>query len=450
MIRSLLLALMVLCFASCAQKPIVHQGPNPIETHSPIVGVPTIQAWCDDEPLLMGVDTGAVQSALFFSPTVKNLGGRLYGKKPMQTTNLQVSLNQQEETLSPRTDVAIVSSAPYDGLIGWQTIRRFVWHLNLPKQTHAFYNELPKQVKKWNKLSLVKQSDYVQIKDLSNRQIILDTGAPYAVYISRAKWEHFKLDYPDAFVSIYSGYSPAAGGYYAYECMHIKSMQLGSLTLKNIIVCESFVDKNILNIAKDIDLMLGMGALSDREFWLDGPGNTLYFGNTTNRSHETPTYNLVGATFIPDKESPHQLKARVATWSPAWEAGLRNNDILVSINGRIRPNDSDIEFITMLAGAHATVVVHRGKHQITIKWVVPEQPEAGEYHPTPIAITPEAYEQLQREEQLKEQLDTQAKTALQQAIESSSHPTTSTSISTPPSTQHATPNTPPTEQELTD
>lgn len=95
-----------------------------------------------------------------------------------------------------------------------------------------FFNKLPSRIKSWNKLSLIPGSDYPQIADKHGRRIILDTGAPHAVYISKKRWNAIKQAYPDAFVSVYSGYSPAAGGFYAHECMHVSSFQLGPLELK--------------------------------------------------------------------------------------------------------------------------------------------------------------------------------------------------------------------------
>lgn len=104
------------------------------------------------------------------------------------------------------------------------------------------------------------------------RRIILDTGAPHAVYISKKRWNAIKQAYPDAFVSVYSGYSPAAGGFYAHECMHVSSFQLGPLELKNILLCESFANPEVMGIPDDIDIILGYGALAARQFWLDGRG----------------------------------------------------------------------------------------------------------------------------------------------------------------------------------
>ena len=387
---------------SCVPPPAIPSGDSPIEAHNPLHGQPTIQAWSKKNPVQLAVDTGATQAAIFFSPTVKNLGGRLRGKAPMQVTNLPISLTKEGPRLEEQTEVATVASAPYDGLLGWGTIQKFVWHLNIPKQHHDFYVSLPNQVKKWKKLPIVSNPHYLQLLNPNGELTLVDTGAPHTVYIARSKWESFKADYPDAFISIYSGYSPAAGGNYAYECMHIQSFRIGSLQLRNVIVCESFVDKKLMGIDRDIDVMLGLDAFKEHSFWIDPKGKALYFKKVAQIENHSPSYNLVGAAFIPSPDGNQPLTAKVATWSPAWHAGLRTGDILVGINGRLSPNDSLIEYVTTQEGARATVSFRRKGQIYTTKWVVPERPPAGEFHPTPLAVSAEEYQRLQQEEQVKQ------------------------------------------------
>lgn len=202
--------------------------------------------------------------------------------------------------------------------------------INYPKRSHRFFNKLPSRIRSWHKLALIPGADYPQIADKHGRRIILDTGAPHAVYISKKRWNAIKQAYPDAFVSVYSGYSPAAGGFYAHECMHVSSFQLGQLELKNILLCESFANPEVMGIPDDIDIILGYGALISRQFWLDGPGCALYFSSTSHPMPGPSSFNLMGGTFIQDRNGNGPMKAFVAEWSPAWNAGLRTGDVLVS------------------------------------------------------------------------------------------------------------------------
>ncbi len=67
------------------------------------------------------------------------------------------------------------------------------------------------------------------------------------------------------------------------------------LELKNILLCESFANPEVMGIPDDIDIILGYGALAARQFWLDGPGNALYFSSTSHRMPAPSSFNLMGA-----------------------------------------------------------------------------------------------------------------------------------------------------------
>lgn len=96
----------------------------------------------------------------------------------MRTANVPVSLKDDGEPISRKQDVVMADQAPYDGLLGWECIRKYVWNINYPKRSHRFFNKLPSRIKSWNKLSLIPGSDYPQIADRHGRRIILDTEPP--------------------------------------------------------------------------------------------------------------------------------------------------------------------------------------------------------------------------------------------------------------------------------
>ncbi len=399
---------------SCTPKPIeISNNLAPIDALNPLDSTPMAQAWCDDSQITMAVDTGAIQRSLLFSPTVKKLGGRLRGSGSMRTTNLDVMLKNGDQPLEQKQAVVMVEQAPYDGILGWDVIKDNVWRINYPNREHQFTTDLPKQVKNWKNISLVKGSEYAQIKDPNGKQVILDTGAQYAVYIAKKDWEAFKLSYPDAFVSVYNGYSPAAGGFYALECMYIKNYNVGNLTFNNIVACESFADPKTMGLSKEIDVILGIEALFQREFWIDGKNHKIYFSKERHNAPLAPAFNLIGGTFTLDKSGKPPYRAVVAQWSPAWVAGLRNGDILLSINGQKNQLQHMIEYVTTQEGAKANVKVLRKNKLATIHWIVPKAPEPGEYYPTTPALTDEEFEIQQKEWERKQ--EEKAKQALENA-----------------------------------
>ncbi len=403
MFRFPILLTSVLLCASCVQHNLIQDSEAPpIDAANPLDGTPVAVAWSSDTQLMMGLDTGAVQASLLFSPAVESIGVRIRGRGNMRTAYAPISLKQDAPPISYKQDVVMVEQAPYDGLLGWNYLKNYVWDINYPKRSHRFFNKLPAGIRSWNKLKLVPGSSYPQIADRHGRRIILDTGAPHAVYISKKRWNAIKQAYPDAFVTVYSGFSPAAGGHYAHECMHVRSFQLGPLELKNILLCESFANPEIMGIDREIDIILGYGALLSRQFWLDGPGNALYFSPITVKTAPPAMLNLMGGTFVPNNKNPDSLKAYVVEWSPAWDAGLRTDDTLISINGRRNPSPDVIDYVTTQHGAQATIVVQRGKKQHQIRWVVPAAPPAGDYYPTPQAISEKEFEAHVKELEAKE------------------------------------------------
>ncbi len=400
-----LLSIALLC-ASCTQHTVIHDSlAPPIDAANPLDGTPVAIAWSSDTQLMMGLDTGAVQTSLLFSPAVESIGVRIRGRGAMRTAYAPISLKHDEPPISRKQDVVMVEQSPYDGLLGWNYMKNYVWNINYPKRNHRFFTELPKNNKSWNKLKLVPGADYPQIADSHGRRIILDTGAPHAVYISKKRWNAIKQNYPDAFVTVYSGYSPAAGGHYAHECMYVRSFYVGDLHLKNILLCESFADPELMGIKEEIDIILGYGALLSRQFWLDGPGNALYFSSYTYSVPSPPMINLMGGTFIQSNKGYGNMQAYVAEWSPAWDAGLRTGDKLISINGRKDPSPELVDYVTTQHGANADIVVQRGRKHLHIQWEVPDAPPAGDFHPTPPAISEQEFEahlkQLEAEEQRK-------------------------------------------------
>lgn len=96
----------------------------------------------------------------------------------MRTANVPVSLKDDGEPISRKQDVVMADQAPYDGLLGWECIRKYVWNINYPKRSHRFFNKLPSRIKSWNKLSLIPGSDYPQIADQARKAHHSGHGSP--------------------------------------------------------------------------------------------------------------------------------------------------------------------------------------------------------------------------------------------------------------------------------
>lgn len=360
----------LLC-AACAQIPVLDDASAPIHAINPPEMPPMARAWVGQEEISLGLDTGSEPAVILFADTVKELGGRIRGKGTVRTTSLDVTLNPPSGSLDTPTYVVDAPGAPCQGLIGWETIRKYVWNINIPDLSHGFTCELPPGISRWNSFAIRKNGTLPHLNIPGYGSVVLDTGAPFAVYLSPAKWAAFKQKYPHLTPITYSGYSPAAGGYFVKECVYVDHYSVGKLSMRNVVICENFADPKTMGMAKAFDIMLGSGALAEREFWLDGPGGKLYFSRLRSLAPAPNGLNLVGVTFIPKQGDGPPYVAVVANNSPAWQAGLRSGDLLLQIDGNKEPSLAYLDQVTTQPGSSAQVLVKRRNHILDVQWNLP-------------------------------------------------------------------------------
>ena len=110
---SIMLLATMLCVSCVSHRPIQDSSSPPIDAANPLDGTPVALAWSSGTQLMMGVDTGAVQTSLLFSPAVESIGARLRGRGAMRTANVPVSLKDDGEPISRKQDVVMADQAPY-------------------------------------------------------------------------------------------------------------------------------------------------------------------------------------------------------------------------------------------------------------------------------------------------------------------------------------------------
>ena len=65
---SIMLLATMLCVSCVSHRPIQDSSSPPIDAANPLDGTPVALAWSSGTQLMMGVDTGAVQTSLLFLP----------------------------------------------------------------------------------------------------------------------------------------------------------------------------------------------------------------------------------------------------------------------------------------------------------------------------------------------------------------------------------------------
>lgn len=371
---------------SCTPPPAEIDGLTTPRAINPLDDRPYVLAWLDGEPIRLAADTGSTYSTLLFAEAVKNAGGTIRGKGRIKTTRLYAVLYGEPDTDTPQYVVS-APGAPAEGLVGWPILKQFVWEINFPNHEHDFSDKLPPNIQKGHTLTLSEQDGLPLILAPGGEQATLDTGAPYAVYLSDSRWKQWKKDHPDTFITHYSGYSPAAGGCYVKECARAKAFFFGGIEWNNVVVCQTFVDPKIANIDHPINIMLGLEALHQHEVIIDGPGKRLYVKPFSHaNSIEKPLINLAGLS-VTYNETSGDYELKVFPGSVAWRAGVRNGDKFVSLNRRKSPNLDLITYFTTQPGSKTQLVVlRRGKYR-TFKWTLPTEASLQPTPPTPPPVT---------------------------------------------------------------
>lgn len=375
--RHIFFSMLLLFLAGCvSSKPNLEGQMFPLAI-APLESYPFAEAWVDGQQVRMAIDTGASQETVLFSYIVESMGGKIRGKGDIKTTNLDVHIYDNQPKPETEQAIAFTPATDFAGLIGWPVIRKFVWQLNYPEHYHKFSDSLPFLVRNsYTSMKLKTIDDLPHIIPHSGKKVVIDTGASYAVYLSKNLWEKWKKENPYAFITLYDGHSPAAGGAYSRECARASSFTLNGITFHDIIVAESFIDKKIMKLQRDIDIMLGQEAFKSYDVWFDGPNERIYFSMERKKQPVHTPLNLVGISFLPRTEGKLKYECVVLKDSIAWDVGLRTGDLLVSLNGRSsQPGYDLITYLTQTPGVTAYITIWRKGNTRTMRWYIPTEEE---------------------------------------------------------------------------
>ena len=366
-----LLAFFAALFLLAACAPLVPEGDAPALALNPPDGMPMATAFVKGNEVTFGADTGNGAAVMFFPETVEALGGRMRGSGAVRETNLDVSLSPRGEPLPGPHFVAMHAPASFancDGLLGWPALRQLIWNIDLPAGKHQFERSLPPGVAGWKRIAIDPRADILTLLMPDVGRVTLDTGAPLAVCLSPGKWKAFKGAHPHIRPTVYWGYSPAAGGYYARECAYLASYSLGPWTMKNVLVGETFVSEKAWG-APVSGYMLGMGALDRRTVWIDGKQGRLYYSRPHGEVPQLLGLNQVGVTFIP--KNGHYV-AFVAQGSLAEQSGVQSGDVLVTINGKRPDGMLAVDHATTQPGVSVELCLRRNGQLHLVRWTLGE------------------------------------------------------------------------------
>jgi hypothetical protein len=308
-----------------------------------------IDAKINGKPVRFAFDTGTGIPFFLYSTTARKFNLKVtppppdYQSGPGGTTfGLTVLCNLDFGTTHSMTYLGVVEipqylEPPEDGALGWPAISNNIFSINCIADTLNFYTNLPNGSASWIKFPIQTISGDLTL-ELSNqgqRKIVaLDTGSDDGVKLNPQKWRAWKAIHTNQPMTLEAYYTPNPGWVVTEESWADK-ISLGPLTLTDVPVMEADSADIALYSSPQtkFEATLGFVALKRLDIIIDGKHGVAYL-----RPKKTPAlpceHNRLGAVFVPHDLQSDDLIAHVIIGSPAYEAGIRDGDILLKENGR--------------------------------------------------------------------------------------------------------------------
>jgi hypothetical protein len=221
--------------------------------------------------------------------------------------------------------------AGVDGVLAWSTIRDSIFYFSMEEKRSEILDELPVNIESWSRWNIAPDKQLtIQVEKPNGNKgsIFIDTGSPYGIQLNPKRWRDWRNLHSSSPTTLTAFFSPASGLVVREECW-AKRIDIERFSVKDVPLMQSSPESE-LNI-DSFEATIGSFALRRFEIIIDGPSNNLYM-KPNNLSTSQYAYNRLGAVFVPDDISGEYLYAHVVEGSPAYIAGLRNRDILTSVN----------------------------------------------------------------------------------------------------------------------
>ena len=219
-----------------------------------------------------------------------------------------------------------------DGVVGWPPIRYNTIRIDAGLKQATWLTNTPPEAATWTKLRIRSQSRVLSLEipgqDDTGGVLTVDTGSSYGVALSPATWQAWKAAHTNQPTTLLAGYMPGAGTVVAEESW-ANELTFGPLVLIEVPVKPANAAQQGAGSA-GFQASLGLAALKRVDLIIDGSLGIAYL-----RPKSGPPipyeHNRLGAVFVPPDMEGGDLAARVLAGSPAYEAGIRNGDVLLKV-----------------------------------------------------------------------------------------------------------------------
>jgi hypothetical protein len=238
------------------------------------------------------------------------------------TVKISMSVGDAPPHFPPGIDgiIALDSFRPGDGLV-----------ILIYMDKHAVSPIiLPPDIGRWSKWHMVPGIHVPMLECGDGEKIGIDTGATAGIYLNPAKWDKWIARHSGQQATI-DGYSSMDGALHVSEEMLARKVTFGNFTLSDVPVRVGALP-TMARSYKGFDAIIGSYALYQMKVIIDRQHSTIY--TLPNVGNPPPyNYNRLGAVFVPiDPFKSDDLTAHVVTGSPAYKAGIRDNDVLEKVD----------------------------------------------------------------------------------------------------------------------
>jgi|SRR5208282_3031997 len=223
--------------------------------------------------------------------------------------------------------------ADFDGLIGWWNIRQNVLQINAVAKEVTFLQKVPTKTAQWAQLFLLTNSSTLDLQmphsDRTNGVLCIDTGDNGGLALPEQAWRRWKETHPHIPITLETAFTPD-DGFFVTEEAWADQIFVGPVVLKGVPI-ERAGPAGATKWGAQYEGTLGLAALKRLDFIVDGNNGLAYLQAKKTRPPAHP-HNRLGAVFVPTATQTNQAVARVVDGGPAYEAGVRNGDVLLQID----------------------------------------------------------------------------------------------------------------------
>jgi hypothetical protein len=297
------------------------------------------------QPVRIIFDTGVDSPIVLFSATAERLGLKVlppdlsYHLKPGEVrARFTEECSLDIGTTNLKTAVKVIEMPLYlrgiDGIFGWPLVMDNILKIDTETDTAESIQNAPGDPT-WMKIGLLTNSDSLDLgildKNGAKTVISIDTGSSDGVKLAPPIWRQWKAARTNQPITL-NAYVTLELGLVIKEESWAKKISLGPLTLTDVPVMETDSHDIALKSFPGMryEATLGLAALKRLDIIIDGKHGIAYL-----RSKQTPPlpyqHNRLGAVFVPRDLQSNDLIAHVVAGTPAYEAGIRNDDVLLKI-----------------------------------------------------------------------------------------------------------------------